>query len=502
MINEVLIKKEIVEYFEYIKEVYLISFDKILNDKTKEKIKNITSDIIEIDLDSEFRIKIRENIRFCLNINKFVKNNNFDNDNFKDIDESGLKKINYFLDNKENILKLAKDSLLDNIILYFLDNKNMDVITLGTINLIANYIAKKYNLITLDSYKKESEVVNHLIDFIGEKSVYKSILNNEIDSLKNAYNKYIISLNNEDSFESITRDLNKIYSNYGKNKDKVYYADSLYYYQKIDYNNIIKKIDEVKNQKQKSIDIMYSRLNSIIDCMQELDRYKIISSNEEKVTLYYATLNLKRIISKINEDQNIDKYYDELITLENEIRPLVSKIWVYYLANELDYNNDEQHWFLVENLNNGYKKDENKFVLANLITNDNVLLPTDDVRYQYGFIYNIKTKSIIYSAPDNISYKEFKKTKDYKENINTIVNDQKILEIEEQYYSTLMTPRNLLIKTLKNDKKYNNVLLDKETSDIIGIYAITDGNDDNISYKKAKDLADKFELPLIPIIKK
>ncbi|MDD3452848.1 MAG: hypothetical protein PHN42_01030 [Bacilli bacterium] len=490
--------KEISQYFEYIKGVYLMTFDKVLSEDVKQKIKNITTEILEIDEESEFQIKTINKIKFCLNIDEFIKNNNFENENFNDIDESGLRKINYYIENKNNCLKIAKDCLLENILLYFMDNKILDVLTLGTVNLLAYNISKKHNLKTLGNYEKEKEIVKSIIKITGEKAFFEAVLNDNRDIIKNIYNKYVTNIE-EDNFDNLIKELNDIYSNYGKNKDKVYYADSLYYYQKINYKKQLDQINKVAQTKQNMINISYERLESIIDCIKELDRYKILYTNEEKVSLYYASINLKRIVNKLNEDQNIDKYFEEALKIENELRPLASKVWNYYL-NSNDYDEEHQNWFLIETLEKGYKENNNRFVITNLITNDNIKISNNDSRYQYGFIYSIKEKAVVYASYDNILYKEYSKTNDYKDNINTIINEDEILEIEELKHSYLMSPRNLIVKTIKNNKKYNEVLIDKKYAKRIGILCIVNNTEDDICYNKAKDLADKHELPLIPII--
>jgi len=486
------IKKEVKEYFEYIKEVYLILFDKILNEETKIKIKNINFDVIELEEETEFKIKINGNIKIGLNLDLFILNNKLENNKFSDIDEEGIKKIEYYIENKNNILKVIKDNLLESMLLLFIgDNK---VLQLGTVGLISKFMSKKYNLGTKEEYIKEGEVISHFVELFGECTFYRAILNSKLNELEETYNKYVDTTLEEDKFKNVINELNKIYDVYGKNKDKVFLADSVYYYQNIDYSHIVEKIDKVKENKESNLDIAYERINSVDDCVRELDRYKFLYSNDEAVNLYYASLEIKKILSKINEFGNVDKYYNAVLEIEQELRPLVNKIWEYYLNFPDDYSNKDQHWFLVENLDKGYKKEEKDFIITNLITNDNIKLPTNDSRYQYGFIYRIKPEAIIYTSLEKIVYRECGIS-----NCDVVQNDNNSLEIEEQKYSILMSPRNLMVKTIDSNSKCNNILTNTKYINKTGVFCVTE-NEEDLCYQKALDLANMFDLPLIPMV--
>ena len=486
------IKKELKEYFEYIKEVYLILFDKILDDETKSRIKNIDSSIIEIDESSEFKFKITDNIKIGLNIDLFVKNNKLGIEEYNDIDDIGKSKIQYYLDNKNNILKISKDNLLESLIQMFIGNNN--AVTLGTTNVIASFMSKKYNLVTTNEYYKEGKVIEYLVELFGEFKFYKAVLNNKVDSLNETYTEYISQTLIEDNFKSLVSDFDKIYEAYLKNKDKVFFVDSLYYYQQLDYKDITSRLEIVIENKETSLDINIARVNSVDDCIKELDRYKFLYSNDEKVQLYYASLEIKKILSKIQELGNVDKYYKTVIEIESELKPLANKIWEYYLNFPDDYSNKDQHWFLVETLDKGYKKEEKEIIITNLITNDNIKLPSSDTRYQYGFIYRIKPEAIIYTSLDKIIFRD-----SCDINSNTVNVDGKCIEIDNQKYSILMTPRNLMVKTIEADAKCNRILTYTKYITKIGIFCVTN-NEEDICYQKALDLASLFDLPLIPMV--
>lgn len=492
------VRKELSAYLEYIKEVFIIEYGKILSEKKQEYIKNIKEQDLEIDTDSEYKIRVNNKIKFCLNINQFIANNHFEKEDFKDIQEDGLKKINYYLDHRNDVLTLVKDSLLENIILYFINGNQNNVFTLGVADYIAKKISKKYNLMTLNSYEKECELFSHLVAVVGEEKALKSIFNDDLNILEKEYNQYIPALSEYDHLDQIIKKANKIYSRYGQSKDKIYFVDALYYYQQIDYKNLIEKIDEIKVLKEKNIETMRKRIYSIMDCVRELERYKILYTSEEAVNLYYGTINLKAFIKKIEEEKTIEKYYFDCIKIENTLIPIVQKIWKYYINTTLELDSEEQHWFLVENFNKGYQKKEKHCVVVNLITNDKIMLPTDDNRYQYGFVYQINEQAILYESPNNIVYKEYKNN-DEINNINTISNENITVEVEEQQYSRLFTPRKLMMKTIEEKTKCNQVLLDKNNSKIVAVYAIANGEEENISSKKAIELAEKFDLPFIKI---
>ena len=107
------------EYFDYIKETYLKTFDKILNEDIKSKIINYKHDDIEIDDETEFNIKINGTIHYKMDIESFIKNNNLLNENLSDLEDSKRNQVKYILDNKDNKEKIIKDTLLENLILLF-----------------------------------------------------------------------------------------------------------------------------------------------------------------------------------------------------------------------------------------------------------------------------------------------------------------------------------------------------------------------------------------------
>ena len=60
------------EYFDYIKEIYLKMFEKILNEDIKSKIINYRYEDIDYDMESEFNIKTYKIFIFLYNIRYYI----------------------------------------------------------------------------------------------------------------------------------------------------------------------------------------------------------------------------------------------------------------------------------------------------------------------------------------------------------------------------------------------------------------------------------------------
>lgn len=468
------------DYFEYIKEIYLKTFEKILDEDTKNRIINYKYDDIEYDMESEFDIKINGTIHYKLDIDSFINNNNLLNENLDDLNELERNQVKYILENKDNKDKIVKDSLLENLILQFLPKK--DVLSYGMCTYLGNRISNNCHLNTMKKYYKEERIIIELIELLDEKTVLESILNGNIELLKFKYDTL-----SKDSFKNMYNDLQKEFSHYYKNINKVYYIDSLYNYSSLNYSNIINSINDLKIKKSEQELILQKRVNSILDCLNELERYVIILKEKEKNDLYYSTLNIKRILEKTNYLQ----YINEILTIENELKGIVDHIWNYYLNYEGQYDSTSNYYFLIQNYNQVTTED---FSVMHLITNDHTRVPINKNRYKYGFIYAIKEGAILYSSLDNIVYHETKENN----NCYTINVDDKILEIDDMHDSKLITPRNLMFKTVEQNKEYNSVLVNQKKITKKAIYCICKSESD-MDYMKAEELANKYELPLIPI---
>jgi len=485
-------KKEIIQIFNYIKDVYLKIFRDFLDENTILRINNYNEDDIVIDEEAEYRIKVNKKIEFRLNILEFIKNNDLSINNNSDIGEEEIKKIKYLLDNKDNPYKILKEELLENSIILFMDAKTC--VELGTASCITELISGKCNISANINYPKEMELVNEIIKVVGEKNFFENILCKNTNNLIEIYNQYDFSINNNHKLQNILKEADNIFNNYIKNRNRVYYTDLLYYYSKLDYSNLCNKIKKVYSNRDKINSNMQKRIMSIKECLEELNRYKIIYNEEEKSALYYALINIDGLLRK---NDTIIKKYTRAIEYENKIKPLVDKVWKYYINFEGDYNESEQYFFLIENYES---RSHQKFKRLNLIMNDNILVSDVDNRYQYGFVYKIKNNAVIYSTPGKIIYANGISKNEIK-NINMIQTTNDIIEIEDQVYSRLMTPRMLLLKTKQEKCNHNTVLLDSDYIYIAAVYCVTNQNKDDINYEKALDLAQKYDLPFIPLIR-
>lgn len=466
------------DYFGYIKDIYLEMFDKILTEETKNKIYNYNFDDIIINEEAEFNIKVEEKINYKLDIESFIKNNNLMNENLNCLDELDKKQVKYILENRSNKEKIIKDTLLENSILLFIPKK--DILSYGMCTYLGNKLSINCNLNTLRKYYKEEKIIERLIDLLGYNEVLKGILNGNIDFLKTKFNE----IDDDKSFSILYSNLQKEFDHYLKNVTKVYYIDSLYNYSNLNYEKYINKIQDVKSKKDEINIIKEKRIDSIVDCLKELERYMIILKEKGKNDLYYSTLNIKRILSK----DNALLYFDQILSIENDLKNIVDYIWNYYINFEGTYDFNSNYYFLIQNYN---QITNDKFTIMNLITNDHTRVPINKNRYKYGFIYKIKPGAILYSSLDNIIFHET----DFN-NFKIVKSDGIQLEIDDPCYSKLITPRNLLIKTLEYNKEYNSVLVNQDYIIKSAIYCICNSEND-MDYKKASDLASKYDLPLI-----
>ena len=457
------------QYFDYIKEVYLKNFDKILSDQIKDKIKVISADDIEYDMDSDFDMKVNGTIHYKLNLSSFIENNHLLEEDLKELSLNEQERVQYLIDNKDNVVQVVKDTLLENMFLLFMPNR--DILSCGMSTYLAKMFAPKCHLNSLNIYEKECCVIEILIQLLGEKVVLEGILNGNYEKLQVKYDEYAVE---SDKWSKIYSSLEQEFGYYYKNKNRVYYIDSLYNYSNLNYEGILKKINSVQTYKDKIKNIFSLRVNSILECIQELNMYMILLKEVDKNNLYYAGLNLKRILEK---SSNPIQYKDEILKIESELKAIVDYIWNYYVNFEGEYDPSCSYWFLIQNYN---QITDNTFQTMNLITNDHVKVSNYKNRYKYGFIYKIKPGAIVYSAPDRVIYKE----------------NEKEIEIEEQAYSYLLTPRNLILKTIEKNEEYNTVLVNKNYIDKRAVYCICNSEKDS-DYEKALELANKYELPLI-----
>ena len=465
------VQNDLRQYFDYIKDVYLKNFDKILNDKIKNTIQNKKSDDIEYDMDTDFSMKVNGTIHYRLNVDSFIENNHLLEENLDELGEKERERVHYIIKHKENNVEIVKDTLLENMFLLFMPNR--DILSCGMSTYLAESFSKKYHFNYFNLYEKEKEVIKVLISLFGQSIFFNSVLNGNYELLQQKYDSYT---KEDGSWIRFYNNLEKEFEHYEKNKNKIYYIDSLYNYSNLNYGDFIKEIQQVLLDKKNFEEHFSFKVSSMVDCVQEMNRYMILLKEPDKNNLYYSGLNLKRILEK---DGNVIQYQKEILEIEKELKPVVDYIWNYYINYEGDYDASSNYWFLTQNY---LDVTEEEIQVMHLITNDQVSNINSKNRYQCGFVYRIKKQAILYSAPGRIIY--------------TLENNE--IKIEEQEYSTLLTPRNLMIKTLNREDKTNTVLVNKKDIQKRAIYCICQ-NESDIHYQKAFELAAQYELPIIPI---
>ena len=145
---------DIKQYFDYIKDVYLKCFDKLLLDSVKEKIKNITAEDIEYDTEADFDMKVNGTIHYKLGVSSFIENNNILNENLSELSDSEQQRVKYLIENKDNPIQIVKDTILENMLLLFMPNR--DVLSCGMATSLAKFFSEKCHLKYIGLYRKEA----------------------------------------------------------------------------------------------------------------------------------------------------------------------------------------------------------------------------------------------------------------------------------------------------------------------------------------------------------
>lgn len=475
------------EYFEYIKAVFLKDYSKYLNEETRLKIENMTN-VFKIDNETKYKIFVSEKINICLNIDEYVIENNLMSDkDLKDISISGKIYVKYLIDNKENINKLILSVLLKPIVTYFI-GKDDNIYKAGVIDSIVHDLQNKYNLTYKQPYpSKEMEIINKLIDIVGENIIYKSILNNNLSLLENSYNNIINSEIEDNPFEIISKEFSKEYDTYYKRIGKVYFSDTLYDYENIDYCNGLKEMNKITSSKENKTNVKIKRFYSAKECIDNLINHRILFDTMEQLLLNNSLIEIENMIDRI-EKNNIDNDYNKLLQLENKLLPLTEKMWMKTLTHPISYESGNYFNFLVG------KPEISKITSVNFLTDRHLKNITGNLKYNYGFIYKLSPNNIIYSSSEYI-LSRIVDDNTYNEFIVS-VEDTKI-EIDNQDDSKLLTPEILLKKSIKNNNVNGELLLYNPTP--VGIFTVSDEH--SLDYEKAQMLSDKYELPLIQINK-
>lgn len=457
------------EYFNYIKSVFLREYSRYLTEEKINKIRNMNN-VFKIN-DSKFKIFISDKINICTNIEEFIIENNLDNDrDLKDISIEGRIYVKYLIDNKNNILKIIIESILESIIKIFVGNCN-NVIKIGMVDLIVSDLEKKYNLKNVRPYvSKEKNVILKLNEIIPMDILYKSILNNNENLMKELYNNRIKNELDVYDYDALVNELNKIYFNYYKRIGKVYFSDSLYDYEVINYENVLKEIDKINNNSNQNTKSKINRIMSARESIVELKSHLFIYNPQEQSIINNSLIEIELILSKIN-NENFESLYSRFNKIESFLFPLVQRLWKKEINNPLFYNEDEYYKFLIgDTILSKYKE-------ARLISREQIDKIPTKIK-DCGFIY----------TPNNIVYLS---TKNFLYSIDSNNN----LEIDDISDSILLTPQVIIKHNLDSNTLSGKILLENPTP--CGVYVLS--NCDKGSYDKAVVLSEKYELPLIQI---
>lgn len=483
--NEEIIKQYLDEYFKYVKTVFINSYSRFMTLETLEKNKKLNPEF-KIDLDSKFKIYVDDRINICLNIDDFIIENQLMNDkNLKDISIDGKVYIKYLIDNKDD--RVILNLILRPIILLFIGKDN-DVIFSGVIDSIVDDIEKNYNMVFKRPFKsKELEVVDEIKKVVGSEILYSSIINNNLDNLRNTYNSCSENEKGADLFTDLRNNLNKEYDNYYKKIGKVYFSDTLYDYENLDYTEILKTIKKLNDTKINLKSTKKNRFISVKKNIENLISHRIIFEKYQHLLLKNAYIEVNNMIEKI-DDNNIDFFYRKLLELENKIIPLTEILWMKQLTHPVSYSEGGQFCFLI---NNTF---DINYIETKLFTDKHLRLIDSNFKINYGYIFPVTPGSIIYSSGSDILSREI----DDKVISDSVIKVGKIsIEIDNQRDSKLMTPDLLLRDNIRNND-YNGKVLLSPLLNPIAIYVLYENSFD-VNIEKAHILSKKSNIPLIKI---
>lgn len=493
-----LIKKELNAYFEYIKTIYLNEFSKYITNKTKEEIKNLT-DIFEFNPDLTFKVICTDKITFNLDLKSFVEENELrDESSLIDISPNGKKYVQYLLENEDNIYEVIKNKILKQILFLFTKG-NTDVVSMGTVDILLERLVKKYNLPS-ESYisSKEKDVALYMKQIVGEDVLLAGVINHDLGLIKANYDLYVED-SSLDNYDQITKSFNKVYQNYHKKIGKVYFTDSLYEYENLDYD-IKEKTSQIKSEKKNINMSRIKRLSSVKNALLEINKHKFLFNSLERLELENLIIEVDKIIEKIMKSGKekvldyISEEYAKLLQIENDAMKFASKVWNNTLTSISNYHPGGDFNFLL-----GTNKTK-EIVEATYVTSEH-LRKIKTLKCNYGFIYELSDQGIIYSSTNNFIFKEFEQP-NYKENYSTIFVGDKAVEIDNQDVSKLVTPAMILKNNLNHRVIENKIILDSSKIRRVGIYCFVEGDLENSSnYNKALELADTNDLPIIKIYK-
>lgn len=476
---------ELNEYFEYIKAIFLNEYSKYMNGSTKQRINNYNN-IVTLNDELTFKVSIESKICFNTDLKNYIIENNLkDESSLNDLNADSKNYINYLLSNEDNVFEVIKNKLLEQIIKYFISKKH-DVITIGTVKIICEDLARKYKLPYENIIpSKEKDVVLFIRQIVGEDVLLNGVINNDQSKIEDIYNSY----SEINSYKDFTNDLNKKYMEYHKKIGKIFLPDSLYEYERIDYKvnkNIKEKKEDYSLKKLK-------RLSSIKMALVNMNNHRIHFNALEQAKLQNAIIEINKIMSRLmqNGDKKVIDYidveYSKILSIESDMKELVNKLFINSLTDSNRFKDGNEFKFLLtSNIDDNYIK-------AKLVSSE-MLSSIKNPNLKYGFI--ISPKRIDYISNKGIKYEKEEQT-NKTEYIN--IGDKKVL-IKSSEESYLITPDLIISNNIKNHNIDNEILIDTKGAYLSAVYAFVDDdllNDAN--YMKALGLSEEYNLPIVTI---
>lgn len=491
--NVVDIKNYLNEYFNYIRTVFLNEYSRYLNPDRITRIKELT-DVFKVNLENKFRIYCNEKINVNLDLKGFIEENELNTDfNLKDINIEGRIFIKYLVDNQDNLKEILLSQTIRPMISYIVSYN--DILANGLVDTIVLDLKEKYKLPYKFPYEsKEANIIRELSEIIPKSDLMRAILNNDFKNVITIYNQNIEY--DTIDFETLVIELNKEYDHYAKKIGRVYYTDTLYDYQNIDYSSILKSISKVQTKKQFQIDIQKNRFLSAKNSLQTLTNHLILFNQTEQHQIKTYLIELDHLINKVMTDSiHLDTYYQRLLELEESAYPLSEKLWLSNITYPLNYINGGQFSFLIGDIN----KDNKKVIETRLFTEQH-LIHLKKMSLKYGIIYSLKSNAIVYASSTDILITNVNEESIINSS-NVIKVDDSLIEIDNQADSKLITPDLILKSNIRDNELRGKVVLNSSNVYPSSIYCIMDEEGD-YNYGKAKELSDMYGLPLVVIPKK
>ena len=352
------------------------------------------------------------------------------------------------------------------------------------------------------------EKIKSKIDlFLNKESLrYPDDSFSDLDIIEKEYNNIINSNDNEiaklKSFSELLKKIEKVRFRYGGEYDALKSIP--------EYSEIISKFDNNEDINT----IKYSKIKDVTSIGEDLEYNENDSKDKIRYTIVLnsikSTFEDKSIRNILSEEElyslyieyyklSQDPYYIE--KAEKNLNNIMKKVWENTLTDINRFNNGDNFNLLVHNFSSGQDFEESLYQMENMrdnriscsyITDNHVGLYTDNMR-RCGLIYP-KDSTIIISGDRDLYTNEFSEGVQVK---------------NREHSSSICSPQYLEkfgVNKVKDkgyefdfNLEYNEVVLDSSKKPI-GLYIIGYGEKDiNVDYNKLKELASKYNLPLIEI---